>query len=115
MSNKEVSYREKKKMIDKWIEKAGCCKIDLKNKEILLHDGALLCICSKDVKRHKIEGYKKLPNGCLEVLFSKNKSIKDKEYYADIWFEDVDWLISYFKSLKKLLNNMGYKTGYRIR
>ncbi|MFA5993309.1 MAG: hypothetical protein WC796_06390 [Candidatus Pacearchaeota archaeon] len=113
MKKRKLSYKEKEKIINKWIQKRGCCKFDLKNKEIILHDGALLCICSKNVRRHKVTGYKNLPNGYLEVLFSKNKPIKDKEYYADIWFEDVDELISYFKGLKRVLNSMGYKTGYK--
>ena len=102
---------KEKRAVRKWREIHGACDFDFKNKEINLIDGVILSIGSKNVKRHKIIGHKELSNGALEVLFSKNKLVKDKDYYANIWFEDVDGIIKYFKDIKKMLNSLGYKTS----
>ena len=100
----------KKKEFDKWLIKNGCCRIDFKNKDILLSDGGLFSIITKKVRRHKVIGYKKLPNGNSQVLFSKNKPIKDIDYEVVVWFEELRETINYLKRLEKFLNKLGYKT-----
>jgi len=102
--------KERGQAMEKWKKKHGACEFDFKNKEINLTDGGIISINSRKVKRHKIVGYKKLPNGNVQVLFSKNKPIKDVEHYANIWFEDIDDIIKYFKDMKKMLNSLNYKT-----
>ena len=103
--------KTKKEIITEWINKNGACSIDLKNKEFTLYDGGLFGIQEKKVKRNKILGFKKLPNGCSEVLFSKKKCINDTEHYAVIWFQELDETINYLNRLKKLLNRLGYNTS----
>ncbi len=102
----------KKKIVKGWVEKNGCAKFNLKDKSVDFFDGGLFAIESKKVKRHKITGYKKLPNGCVEILFSKKKLVKDIESHANLWFEDIDDTINYFKRMKKMLNKLGYKTSH---
>jgi hypothetical protein len=107
--------KTKQEVIKEWISKNGACSIDLKNKEFTLYDGGLFGIQEKKVKRRKILGFKKLPNGCSEVLFSKKKCINDTEHYAIVWFQELDDTISYLIRLKKLLNKLGYNTSLKKR
>jgi effector-binding domain-containing protein len=100
----------KQKIIEEWIHKNGCASFNLKEKGIILHDGGLFYIEKKKVKGSKIVGYKKLPRGYVEVLFSKKKTVPYEDYSAIIHFEDVEDTINYFKRVKKLLNKLGYET-----
>jgi len=103
---------KKEKIVKEWSEKNGCASFDLKNKSVDLFDGGLFAIESKKVKRRKITGYKKLPNGSVEILFSKKKMIDDVDSYANVWFEEIEDMISYLKKMKKMLNKLGYKTSH---
>ena len=64
-----MNSKSKKEIINKWIMKNGCVSFDLKNKDIIIHDGGLFPIESKKVKRHKIVGYKKLHDGYRRESF----------------------------------------------
>lgn len=105
----------RQKIIEEWIKRNGCAGFDLKNKNIILYDGGLLSIEKKKVKRSKIIGYKKLPDGYTRILFSKKKTVPSEEYSAILWFEEVEETINYFKRMKKMLNKLGYKTKLKRR
>jgi hypothetical protein len=105
--------KTKQEIVKEWINKNGACSIDLKNKEFTLYDGGLFEIQEKKVKRRKILGFKKLPNGGSEVLFSKNKCVNDIEHYMIVWFQELEDTINYFVRLKKLLNLLGYNTSLK--
>lgn len=102
--------KNKQKVMEEWIKDNGACSFDYNKHDIVLHDGGLFCIEKKKVRLHKIVGYKKLPNGYRQVLFSKNKPIKSEEYKAILWMEDLDETINYFKRMKKMLNKLGIRT-----
>jgi hypothetical protein len=106
---------DKRKVIEKWIWANGAADFDLKKKDVILFDGGLFCIEPYKVMRHKMIGMKKLPNStCSQVIFSKKK-YPTEEFKATLWFEDIDETINYFKRMKKMLNSLGYKTGYGKR
>ena len=100
----------KRKIIEEWIQRNGCAGFNLKEKGVILYDGGLFSIEKKKVKRSKIVGYKKLPGGYVEVLFSKKKTVPYEDYSAIMHFENIEETINYFKRMKKLLNKLGYKT-----
>lgn len=105
----------KKTIIQKWKEKNGAADFDLKNRDIILYDGGLFSIEAKKIKGHKIIGYKKLPDGNVQILFSKKKCINDVDYRAYLWFEELDETIRYLKRMKRMLNKIGYKTDLRYK
>lgn len=100
----------KRKIVEKWIMENGAADFDLKKRDIILFDGGLFAIEKKKVKRRKIVGQKKLPNGWIEILFSKNKCVNDEEYYATLWFEELWETILYLKRMDKMLRSLGYDT-----
>jgi len=102
------------KLAEKWVQKNGACSFDFKNRGVDLCDGGLFAIVEKTVMLQKVKGHKKLPNGCSEVIFT-DKKYPTKTYDANIWFEDVDGLIRYFKRMKKFLNDLGYKTDGELK
>ena len=108
--------KAKQKIVDEWISKNGACSIDLKNTDIILHDGGLFAIEEKEVMRHKILGFKnaKTP-GYREVIFSKKKTEKGTEHFITLWFQELDGTINYLKRLKKLLNKLGYNTNLQLK
>lgn len=110
-----MAKMNKQKIIEEWIKKNGCAGFDLKNRDIILYDGGLFSIEKKKVKRSKIVGYKKLPNGSVQILFSKKKTVPYEDYSAVMWFEDIEETIGYFKRMKEMLNKIGYKTNLKKR
>lgn len=105
--------KSKKEIIEDWINKNGACSIDLKNKEFTLYDGGLFGIQEKKIKTRKVLGFKKLPDGCSEVLFSKKKCVNGVEHSIVVWFQELDDTINYLIRLKKLLNQLGYNTSLK--
>ena len=106
-----VINKTKKKIIEDWIIHHGAANFDLKKRDIILPDGGLFSIEKEKYKARKIIGHKKLPNGNVEILFSKKKLIPSERYKATFWFQELDETISYFKRMKKMLNKLGYKTN----
>jgi hypothetical protein len=104
-----MDYRKRNKLAEEFYEKNGACNFDFKGRNIKLNDGGLFAIEEEKVMRHKQIGTKKLPNGMVEILFSKKK-YPTTEHNAWMWFEDVDEHINYFRRVKKFLNKLGYKT-----
>lgn len=105
----------KRKIIERWIERNGAADFDLKNKNIILYGDGLFSIEKEKYLSHKIVGRKKLPNGCVEILFSKKKCVPAERYKAYIWFSELDETINYLRRMKKMLNKLGYRTSYRIK
>ena len=95
---------------EEWIRKNGACKFDFKNRDIILYDGGLFSIEKEKIRLPKMIGTRKLPNGMHQVLFSKRKYIADN-FFAVTWMQELDETIRYFKSMKRMLNKIGFKTN----
>ena len=104
---KKITKKDEEIMED-WIRKNGACSFDYKNKDIILHDGGLFSIEKKKYKAHKITGYKKLPGGGVQVLFSKKKTVPSEKYEATIWMCELSETINYLKRMKKMLSETPY-------
>ena len=98
-----------------WIKNNGACSFDYKDRDIILHDGGLFSIEKEKKRGRKIVGYKKLPNGMTEILFSKNKPIWREHYKAIVWMEELDDIINYLRRMKKMLNSLGIKTNFSLK
>jgi len=107
-----MNKKQKDKIIQKWIETNGACDINTKEHNIILYDGGLFAIETEKIKRQKIVGFKPLPNGMQECVFSKKKCVNDVEHKAYLWFCELDETINYLRRMKKMLNKLGYKTNY---
>lgn len=119
--------KEQKEIVENWIKNNGCANFDFKNKDIILYDGWLFSIekttkikprtrmiLSKKPEESMINGKLQRFFPCKFIPIRKNgKIVKEKvEYFhAALWFEELDETINYFKRMKKLLNQLGYKTS----
>lgn len=84
---------------------------DFKNQDILLTDGIIFSIEKEIQKLSKIkDAIPTFTKGVYKVELTKRK-YKTECYRCRIWFEELDSLIEYFQSMKKLLNELGYSTG----
>lgn len=106
-----MTLKNKRKIINKWIENNGACSIDLKTKNIILHGGGLFSIDKKKIMVSKSIRHKQFPDGGSEVIFSKAKK-PSYIYQAHVWFNELDETINYLKRMKKMLNSIGYKTNH---
>jgi len=101
--------------MEKWIVRNGACYFNYGDKDIILPDGGLFSIEKKKYKARKIIGYKRLPNWMTEILFSKKKIVPSEKYEATIWMSELDEIINYFQSMKRMLNKIGINTAPPIR
>ncbi len=120
--------KTKQEIIERWIQKHGAATFDLKNKNIILYDGGLFSI----EKEIKIKPKTRLIFGKLHEINVNKKTIKAREmkfiplkrdgrtikeeveyYKAHIWIEELDDIIHYFKSMKKMLNKLGFVTNHK--
>jgi hypothetical protein len=106
---KKLTLKQKKKKLEMWCFKNGASHLDIKNKDIILYDGGLFSIKVENRKRPRIR-WSKLPNGNLGLKEIKGKKVKVIDYSAVLWFTDLDSTINYLRRMKKILNNLGYKT-----
>ncbi len=109
-----MRLKNKEKIIEKWIEKNGCASFDLKNEQIIFHDGAGFCI-EKEIKylpRHRWipikEGLLKGMSSLTEIKGPKVRHEFYKSYYS---FCDLDDTINHLRRMKKMLNDLGYETS----
>jgi len=125
----KIKYRTNKKIIENWIINHGAANFDLKKGDIILPDGGLFSI-EKEVKimpktrilfsKLKDSKFNGKNNKFRELKFipikRNGRVLKEKvEYYKTyLWFEELDDLIKYFKSMKRMLNKIGYKTDRNI-
>jgi len=103
--------KKKLAIVEDWIHKHGACSFDFESKDVILGDGGLFSIEKKKVKRQKVSGYKKLPTGGMQVIFSK-KTYPDEDLEAWLWIEELEETILYFQSMKRMLNKIGVRTGW---
>ena len=105
---------EKEQILNKWIKEHGACSFDLKEKVITLHDGGIFSINTKTEMLRNVIGTKKIEigkyKGNYEVLFTKEK-FPTLIHEGTLWFDEIDETISYFQSIKRVLNKVGYNTG----
>lgn len=128
MNKKRIKLTKKQKeIVENWIKNNGCAGFDFKNKDIILYDGGLFgiekttkikprtrMILSKNPEESMINGKLQRFFPCKFIPIRKNRKIvkeKVEYFHATLWFEELDETISYFKRMKKLLNNLGYKTN----
>jgi len=107
--------KKNREIMEKWIVRNGACYFNYGDKDIILPDGGLFSIEKKKYKARKIIGYKRLPNGMTEILFSKKKIVPSEKYEATIWMSELDEIINYFQSMKRMLNKIGINTAPPIR
>lgn len=103
---------DKEQIIDDWIKNNGAASFNLEDRNIILYDGGLFSIDVKSIRTRKMVGTKKLENGGQQMIFSKKRIIKDKEYKAILWFEELNETINYLRRMKRMLNKLGYKTNH---
>lgn len=118
ITQRSLTPAQKRKVIDKWIEKNGGATFDLKDKQIIFHDGAGFWV-KKEIKylpRHRwkpiTEGKWK---GGAKLIDIKGPKVKYEFYSCYYSFEDLDETINYLRRIKKMLNDLGYKTDYRFQ
>jgi len=98
------------------ILKAQCNKIpaekfDFKNKDVLLTDGILFSIEKEIKKLNKVKDIQLTSTrGVYKVELTKQK-YKAECFKCRIWFEELESIIEYFKSMAVMLNSLGYNTG----
>jgi len=106
---KDLTKKERS-ILEAWITRNGACKLDYKNNDVLLGDGGLFSIEKENYKAHKITGYKKQPDGSVQVIFSKKRIVPSEHYWAQLWVRELDETINYLIRLKKILNKQGIST-----
>ena len=129
MRKKIKIEKTKQEIIERWIQKHGAATFDLRNKNIILHDGGLFSI----EKEIKIKPKTRAIFGRLHKSNINGKTIKAREikfiplkrngrtineeieyYKAYIWIEELDDTINYFKSMKRMINKLGFATHKKI-
>ena len=116
-----MNTKQKQKIIQDWIEHHGAADFDCQKKDIILFDGGLFSVIkeTKVVPKKKMVQYQKKGEKLWTVDFvpikREGKIVKEKrEYYkAMFWFEELDSTIRYLQSMKKMLQSLGYNTGYK--
>lgn len=93
----------------KWLRENGAASFDFKNQDIILQDGLLFSI-EKEIKQlRKVKNAKSTSNGMIAVELTKKK-FKTECYKCKIWFRELEDLLEYLTKMKKMLNQLGYKT-----
>lgn len=110
-----MKYFNKKEVIQKWKKRNGAADFDLKKRNIILYDGGLFAIEKKIKKRPRYKLIKIKEGeytGCSELVPIKGKKIKYEDYKTYLWFEELNETINYLRRMKRMLNKLGYKTGF---
>ena len=113
MKQKKLNKKELE-IMEKWRQQHGACTFDNKNHDIILGDGGLFSIEKIKYLAHKLVGFKKLPDGGSQIIFSKKRIVPSERYEATMWMEELDETIAYFQSMKKMLNKIGIRTSRKI-
>lgn len=109
MYSKKIHYKKRDKLAQKFKEENGAVEFDFKTRTLFFPEGGIMAMEEYPVMLHRVKGYKKLPDGTVEVLFTKKK-YPDKTIKASLWFEEVREHINYFKRLENFLKKVGYDT-----
>ena len=117
MKQKLLSLKERRKLAEKFQQENGACRIDLKNRDVILYDGGLFSI-QKYLTRRSQHRIKRVKEGrfkdCYGFVAIKGKKVKYEEYEATFWFEELRETIIYLQRLEKVLIKMGYNTHARF-
>lgn len=111
-----MRLKDKQKVVQSWIEKNGCASFDLKDRQIIFHDGGGFSVEKKvkylpKIKLKKItEGKWKGGSEVVDIKGTRERCEFYDCYYA---FEDLDETINRLRRMKKMLNDIGYKTSYK--
>jgi len=115
---KKLTLKQKEKIAEEWIFRHGAASFDIKEGNIILHDGGLFSI-ETEVKYLPRTRFKPITEGRwkggAELVNIKGPKVRHEFHDAYMWFEDLDDTISYFKSMKRMLNKLGYKTSFKKR
>jgi len=111
----KLTLKQKEKITEEWKLQHGAASFDIKEGNVILHDGGLFSIETK-VKYLSRTRFKPITEGRwkggAELVNIKGPKVRHEFHDAYILFEDVDGMISYFKSMKRMLNKLGYRTGF---
>lgn len=114
LTQRRLSAPDKQKIIDKWIEKNGCASFDIEEEQIIFHDGAGFCI-EKEIKylpRRRLKPITEGPlKGGAELIKIKGPKVRHEFYKSYYSFCDLDDTINRLRRMKKMLNEIGYKTS----
>jgi len=103
---------EKEKIIKKWVEVNGAATFDLKEREIILHDGGILSV-DKKIKYRPRSRWKEQDNGFFKLVNIKGPKVRYEDYDCSLWFEELDETINYLRRMKAMLNGLGYRTNFK--
>ena len=111
----KLTLKKKQEVVQSWIEKNGCASFDLKNRQIIFHDGGGFSVDKRikylpKFKTEKItEGKWK---GGAKLVYIKGTKERYEFYDCYYAFEDLDETINRLRRMKKMLNDLGYRTSY---
>jgi hypothetical protein len=125
MKNQNIRItKEMKEISEKWQRNHGAASFDFKKRNIILHDGGLFAVNveTKTKPKKRIWFDKKHPvilndhkgyNMITAPIKKNGKFVLEKvDYYSvAMWFEEIDDTIRYFKSMKRMLNKLGFNTN----
>lgn len=109
-----MKLKDKQKIVDKWIENNGCASFDLKNKQIIFHDGGGFSVDKriKYLPRRRLKPIKEGPfKGGAEFAEIKGPKVRHEFYDCYYSFCDLDDTINRLRRMKMMLNGLGYKTN----
>ena len=113
---KKLTIKQKQKIADEWIAKNGCCTFDLKEEEIIFHDGGGFSVekVVKYLPRHRWMPIKEGPSkGGASMVEIKGPKVRYEFYDCYYSFCDLEETINRLIRMKKMLNGIGYKTNLR--
>lgn len=114
----KLTLREKEKVAQEWAKKNGGASFDLKERQIILHDGGGFSI-EKEIKylpRRRLKPIVEGPlRGMIELVPIKGPKVRHEFYNCYYSFIDLDETINRLRRMKKMLNGLGYRTDYQLQ
>lgn len=114
MANKRemiTKTTSRNQLIRRWLRaNDGLIKFDFGKRDVIFTDGGMFSFKFDRTMQRKMIGFQQKPNGEIVEVLSKKKYPSEK-YSGAIWFGEIDNAAEFFKSLKKLLNKLGYDTS----
>lgn len=113
LTQRRLTAPQKQKIVEEWTKNNGCATFDLKEKQIIFHDGGGFSV-EKRIKylpRHRWKPIKEGPlKGGAEMVDIKGPKVRYEFYDCYSSFCDLDEKINHLRRMKKMLNDIGYKT-----
>lgn len=114
----KLSRKQEEEIVQKWIENNGCASFDLKNKQIIFHDGGGFSV-EKKIKYRSRFRFKPITEGRFkggsELVDIKGPKVRYEIYDCYVHFIELDKTINRLRRMKKMLNGLGYRTNYENR